>query len=63
MSVLAQERPVVAEKQARPAARTPEVSFWERGSVWALLVVLFGAVVFGAMVVLTALAGGPGYPY
>ncbi len=36
---------------------------WEREWLWVLLVVLFGAVVFGAMYVLTMLAGGPGYPY
>ena len=31
--------------------------------MWALLVVLFGAVVCTVMFVLTDLAGGPGYPY
>jgi hypothetical protein len=70
MSVLTQDRPAAVE-QVRPEipalppapGATDPVSVWERGSVWALLVVLFGAVVFTLMVVLTDLAGGPGYPY
>ena len=79
MSVQVQERAVVAEQTgagavatAAPAqeARTPvghpvagTVGRWERAWLWVALVVLFGAVVFGAMYVLTMLAGGPGHPY
>jgi hypothetical protein len=79
MSVQVQERAVVAEQTEAGAvataappqeARTPvghpvagTVGRWERAWLWVALVVLFGAVVFGAMYVLTMLAGGPGYPY
>ncbi len=79
MSVQVQERPVAAEVPVRGTAatvvpaqepRTPvgtpvveAVGRWERGWLWVALVVVFGAVVFGAMFVLTMLAGGPGYPY
>ncbi|MGX5655616.1 hypothetical protein ACWKWC_12655 [Geodermatophilus nigrescens] len=78
MSVQVEERPVRAEQTSQvvapavpavvppapagaPAADT--AGPWERAWLWVALVVLFGAVVFGAMYVLTMLAGGPGYPY
>jgi hypothetical protein len=79
MSVQVQERPVDAgqalpatvatsrpAQEARPLPGTPAVETvgtWERGWLWVALVLLFGAVVFGAMYVLTVLAGGPGHPY
>jgi hypothetical protein len=79
MSVQVQERPVGAgpalpdtvatsrpAQEAPPLPATPAVQTvgtWERGWLWVALVLLFSAVVFGAMYVLTMLAGGPGYPY
>ncbi len=78
MSVQVEDRPVQAAQAPQvgapemaaavppapagaPAADT--AGPWERAWLWVALVVLFGAVVFGAMYVLTMLAGGPGYPY
>lgn len=75
MSVQVQERPVGAgqalpdtvatsrpAQEASPLSGTPAVQTvgtWERGWPWVALVLLFGTVVFGAMYVLTMLAGAP----
>ncbi|CCG01954.1 hypothetical protein [Blastococcus saxobsidens] len=65
MSIAAEQRPGTVQQPAvqyRPAAEKPtEKGAEERGWLLALGVFLAAALVFGAMVVLTALAGGDAY--